>query len=88
MKSNKSFDIEKVSEFIMERFGNLLNSYTKSFNRRNNRKGTLFIDTMRRVEITDDAQLGAIIFYIQKIQFIINTQRQLQNGPGHHITLY
>ena len=66
MKSNKSFDIEKVSEFIMERFGNLLNSYTKSFNRRNNRKGALFIDTMRRVEITDDAQLGAIIFYIHK----------------------
>jgi len=66
VKSNKSFDIEKVSEFIMERFGNLLNSYTKSFNRRNNRKGALFIDTMRRVEITDDAQLGAIIFYIHK----------------------
>jgi putative transposase len=66
VKSNRSFEIEKVPGFIMERFGNLLNSYTKSFNKRNKRKGSLFIDTMRRVEITDDAQLGAIIFYIHK----------------------
>jgi putative transposase len=51
---------------MMERFGNLLNSYTKSFNKGNKRRGGLFIDTMRRVEITDDAQLGAIIFYIHK----------------------
>jgi len=35
IKANKSVDIEKVPEFIMERFGNLLNSYTKSFNKRN-----------------------------------------------------
>ena len=69
VKGNKHFDIDTVSEFIMERFGNLLNSYTKSFNKRNKRKGSLFIDTMRRVEITDDAQLGAIIFYIHKNAF-------------------
>ncbi len=50
----------------MERFGNLLNSYTKAFNKQNTRKGGLFIDTMRRVEIKDDAQLSAIIFYIHK----------------------
>jgi putative transposase len=66
IKGNKPFHIDIVSEFIMERFGNLLNSYTKSFNKRNKRKGGLFIDTMRRVEIADDAQLGAIIFYIHK----------------------
>jgi len=66
VKKNKLFDIEKVPEFIMERFGNLLNSYTKSLNKRNKRLGGLFMDTMRRVEITDDAQLGAIIFYIHK----------------------
>ncbi|MDQ6903260.1 MAG: hypothetical protein M3139_09650 [Bacteroidota bacterium] len=66
VKRNKPFHIDIVSEFIMERFGNLLNSYTKSFNKRNKRKGGLFIDTMRRVEIADDAQLGVIIFYIHK----------------------
>ena len=66
VKGKKHFHFDIVSEFIMERFGNLLNSYTKSFNKRNKRKGSLFIDTMRRVEIADDAQLGAIIFYIHK----------------------
>jgi 2-polyprenyl-3-methyl-5-hydroxy-6-metoxy-1,4-benzoquinol methylase len=32
VKANKLFDIEYAPEFVMERFGNLLNSYTKSFN--------------------------------------------------------
>ena len=50
----------------MERFGNLLNSYTKSFNKRNKRKGGLFIDTMRRVEVLDDSQFGTTIFYVHK----------------------
>ena len=66
VKKNKRFDIENVPEFIMERFGNLLNSYTKSFNKRNKRKGGLFIDTMRRVEVLDDNQFGTTIFYVHK----------------------
>ncbi len=66
VKDKSNLDIEKLPEFIMERFGNLLNSYTKSFNKKNNRRGGLFIDRMRRVEILDDPQLGAIIFYIHK----------------------
>jgi putative transposase len=66
VKKNKHFDIEKVPEFIMERFGNLLNSYTKSFNKRNKRKGGLFIDTMKRVEVLDDSQFGATVFYVHK----------------------
>src|SRR6266487_4568348 len=50
----------------MERFSNLLNSYTKAFNKKNSRKGGLFINLMRRVEIIDDSQFGATIFYIHK----------------------
>ena len=73
-KRNKYFDIENVPEFIMERFGNLLNSYTKSFNKRNKRKGGLFIDTMRRVEVLDDNQFGSTVFYVHK------------NAVHHHYT--
>jgi putative transposase len=65
-KRNAVFVDEKAAEFIMERFGNLLNSYTKSFNRRNNRKGGLFIDTLRRVEIKSDGDFGSEIFYVHK----------------------
>jgi REP element-mobilizing transposase RayT len=66
VKKNKPFDIEKVPEFIMERFGNLLNSYTKSFNKINKRKGGLFMDVLRRVEIFDDSQFATEIFYVHK----------------------
>lgn len=65
-KGNKVFVDEKAAEFVMERFGNLLNSYTKALNRRNNRKGGLFIDTLRRVEIKEDSDFGSEIFYLHK----------------------
>src|SRR5690606_2032290 len=43
-----------------------LNSYTKSFNKRFNRRGALFIDYLRRIEVNSDNQFGATIFYIHK----------------------
>ena len=66
VKKNKKFTLELAPEFVMERFSNLLNSYTKAFNKKNSRRGGLFINLMRRVEIIDDAQFGATIFYIHK----------------------
>jgi len=66
VKKNKEFNIELAPEFVMERFGNLLNSYTKAFNKKYFRKGGLFIDIMRRVEVLTDSQFGATIFYIHK----------------------
>ena len=65
-KRNQYFTIEKVPEFIMERFGNFLNSYTKAFNKINNRKGGLFMDTLRRVEIKNDSDFATEIFYVHK----------------------
>ena len=65
-KGNKPFNIELVSDFIMERFSNLLNSYTKSFNKVYGRKGALFMDYLRRVELKEECQFGATIFYSHK----------------------
>jgi putative transposase len=53
-------------KFVMQHFSNLLNSYTKSFNKLYNRKGALFMDYIRRVEIKTDAQLTSTIFYVNK----------------------
>ena len=53
-------------DFVMQRFSNLLNSYAKSFNKKNNRKGALFMDYLRRVEVRTDAQYSATVFYIHK----------------------
>ena len=66
MKHNHIFLKEFLSNFIMERFSNMLNSYTKAFNKKYNRKGSLFMDYMRRVEIETHAQMNATVFYIHK----------------------
>ena len=66
MKPGKLFYPELVSDFIMERFSNWLNSYTKAFNKTYERQGSLFIDYLRRDEILTSEQFGATIFYIHK----------------------
>jgi putative transposase len=64
----KQFDekLHVLSDFIMERFSNLLNSYTKAFNKRNNRKGALFIDYIKRSLAKDDTDFATFIWYIHK----------------------
>ena len=52
--------------FLMQQFSNFLNSYTKSFNKIHKRKGSLFMDYIRRVMINDDFQLSSTIFYVHK----------------------
>ena len=66
MKKDKKFSLEIVPDFLMERFSNLFNSYTKAYNKIYDRKGALFIDYLKRVELKDEAQFGATIFYIHK----------------------
>ena len=53
-------------EFVMKRFSNLFNSYAKAFNLKNKRRGALFMDYIRRVEVKTDAQFTATVFYIHK----------------------
>ena len=65
-KKRKAIPLDEISDMIMECFANLLNSYAKSFNTVYLRKGGLFIDYLRRVEVTTDSQFGSTIFYIHK----------------------
>lgn len=55
-----------LPEFIMQQFSSWQNSYAKAFNKVYSRKGSLFMDYMRRVEINKDLQLGTSTFYIHK----------------------
>ena len=50
----------------MERFSNLLNSYTKSFNKRENRKGALFMDYMKRSIVNTDSDFTSFLWYVHK----------------------
>lgn len=62
------FDRSKhdLTDFIMERFSNLLNSYTKMFNYKYNRKGGLFIDYLKRSKVESDSDFTAFVWYIHK----------------------
>src|SRR4051794_37321763 len=64
VKISKLFKPELVSDFIMERSSNLLNSYTKAYNKLYKRKGSLFIDYLRRVKIETPSQFKRATFYI------------------------
>ncbi len=66
LKMGVELEQNNVPDFLMQCFSNLLNSYTKSFNKVYNRKGSLFIDYLRRVTVEDDTQFGSTAFYIHK----------------------
>ena len=56
--------IHDIPDFLMERFSNLCNSYTKSFNKFFDRKGSLFIDYMKRSDINNEKYFCNLINYI------------------------
>ena len=66
VKKNKKIYDGWQTEFVMQQFSNLLNSYAKSFNKKYTRKGSLFMDYLRRLEIENDSQFSATTFYIHK----------------------
>lgn len=55
-----------LSDFIMERFSNFLNSYTKAFNKTYNRKGALFMDYIKRSKVNNTSDFTAYVWYIHK----------------------
>jgi len=56
--------LENLSGVISKQFSNLFNSYAKAYNKRFNRRGSLFIRPFKAKEITHNSYLSRIIFYI------------------------
>jgi len=50
--------------FISKQFSNFFNSYTKSFNKVYNRKGSLFQQNFKRKEVKEESYFAKIIHYI------------------------
>ncbi len=53
-----------VEKRISKQFSNLFNAYTKAYNIRYKRRGTLFIPNFKRKEIIDNSYLTNVICYI------------------------
>jgi putative transposase len=88
VKKDKHFNESVIPEFVMERFSNCLNSYTKSFNKMYNRKGALFIDYMRRVKIETDDQFRQTVFYNHKNAVHHGLVKQIIDWPWSSYHLF
>ena len=53
-----------LEDFVIRQFGHLLNAYTQAFNKMYKRKGSLFIHSFKRKEITSNDYLTNIIRYV------------------------
>jgi len=63
-KNPDGLDSVKVEHFLSHTFGSLFNSYTKAFNKQQNRKGKLFLENFERKRINEENYLRNIIQYI------------------------
>lgn len=61
--AESEFDFHK---FIMQKLSNFLNSYAKSFNKQNLRKGALFLDFTKRLEIKNEFYFTRVVNYIHQ----------------------
>ena len=57
-------NIPPTERIVMQQFSNFLNGYAKAYNIKYKRKGALFLDYLRRIEITDETYFTRLINYI------------------------
>lgn len=55
---------ENIPSFISQKFSNLFNAYTKSFNELYGRKGSLFMRPYKRIQVEKDAYFSKLVHYI------------------------
>ncbi len=68
LKKAKVFDstLYDLPDFTMEQVSNLLNSYTKAFNKMYGRMGALFMSGTKRSEVKRDHDITGIVLYVHK----------------------
>ncbi|SIQ37291.1 hypothetical protein SAMN05880574_11158 [Chryseobacterium sp. RU37D] len=55
---------EDEHKYLMKQFSNLLNGYAKAYNKKYNRKGSLFLDYLKRKRVNDEKYLIKLLHYI------------------------
>lgn len=53
-----------LSNFLSNRFKNFLIAYSKAFNKMYSRRGSLFLDNIKRKKIDSDAYFSSLVYYI------------------------
>ncbi len=57
---------ETFQKFASRQFASLFSSYTQAYNKKYDRRGSLFMSNFKKKEITSDAYLTAVITYIHR----------------------
>ncbi|SHM21291.1 transposase [Chryseobacterium polytrichastri] len=63
-KDSDQVSNEDEHKYLMRQFSNLLNGYAKAYNKKYNRKGSLFLDFLRRKRVDDEKYLIKLLHYI------------------------
>lgn len=63
-KSKDQIPNEDEHKYLMKQFSNLLNGYAKAYNKKYNRKGSLFLDYLKRKRVDDEKYLIKLLHYI------------------------
>ena len=63
-KESDEISEEDEHKYLMKQFSNLLNGYAKAYNKKYNRKGSLFLDYLRRKRVDDEKYLIKLLHYI------------------------
>ncbi len=75
VKTSKVFDLggldveeqkKRISKKVSQGFSNFFNAYTKAFNKKYGRMGSLFAPNVKRKQITNDAYITQCIIYIHQ----------------------
>lgn len=60
----KHIDSDQLAKKVSKSFSNLFNSYTQSFNKVYDRMGSLFMQNMKKQEVSDDSSFCKVVHYI------------------------
>ncbi|KPH11236.1 transposase [Chryseobacterium sp. ERMR1:04] len=63
-KDSDQVSNEDEHKYLMRQFSNLLNGYAKAYNKKYNRKGSLFLDFLKRKRVDDEKYLIKLLHYI------------------------
>jgi putative transposase len=69
---------ENLEGLLSRQFGNFFNSYAKAYNKQQNRKGSLFMKTFKRIKVTNMDYLQKLVHYIH----MNPVEAELCNSPG------
>lgn len=53
-----------LPKLVSRKFGNFLNAYVKAFNKMHDRRGSLFLDNLKRKKVADEAYVTQLVLYI------------------------